>query len=303
MSNKLTSTLNLSLPLRNHLGQTEEEFLANYKVGDYERPSNTVDIVLFRPEIKDNENVRLSPEVDLKILLIRRKDHPCLGQLALPGGFCNKNESMNESARRELEEETNVVDCYMEEVSTYSTPKRDPRTWVVSHSFLAIVPPDAKNVKAGDDASDALWFSIKRTNINPKQIKIELYNEETNEKIVAIQNLTIEKNGRIEVLKYSKPEYESELKCAFDHIEIIADALEKLEKRAYDVAFLEAALPKEFTLSTMQTVAEILLGKSLVKQNFRTKVAPYLVASGKNEDTRGYRPAQLYKFKNKIYLC
>lgn len=299
MSNKLNSTF----PLRNNLGQTEEEFLANYKVGDYERPSNTVDIVLFRPEIKTNDNVRLAPKVDLKILLIRRKDHPCIGQLALPGGFCNKNESMIETARRELKEETNVENCYMEEISTYSIPNRDPRTWVVSHSFLALVPPDEKNICAGDDAADALWFTIKSYYVTPFQLVIELFNEETNEKIVVTQDRIIEKNGKIDVVKYTKPRYTTELKCAFDHIEIIADALFRLDERANDIAFLEAAMPKEFTLNTMQEITQLLIRKRLVKQNFRTKVLPYLVASGKNEDTRGYRPAQLYKFKNKIYLC
>ena len=287
------------MEIRNHLGQTEKEFLENYKVGDYERPSNTVDIVLFRMENEEEKVIRKAPTTKMKILLIKRKDHPFIGQLALPGGFCNKNEDMEMSARRELLEETSVSNCYMEEIKSYSTPNRDPRTWVVSHSFLALLPPESAYTKAGDDAEESMWYEIRKTIDKNNNIIIELYNEENGDYVRATQKPIQVQNGKIMVKTHSKPQYETTLHCAFDHIEIIADALKRFEERIENVSFLEAFLPKEFTLQTMQNAMEGILGKSLVKQNFRKKVLPYLEDIGIKEQHNGYRPASLYHFKER----
>ena len=80
-------------------GLTEEEFLSQYQPRDYERPSVTVDMLIFAVD-KSGENKRL--------LLIKRKNHPYLGCWALPGGFVEMKESLREAAARELEEETGV---------------------------------------------------------------------------------------------------------------------------------------------------------------------------------------------------
>ena len=71
------------MELRNAKGQTLQEFLADYDENRYRRPSNTVDMVLMTVH-----------EGQLKLLLIRRKDHPFIGQWALPGGFINFDEDM-----------------------------------------------------------------------------------------------------------------------------------------------------------------------------------------------------------------
>src|SRR5437868_102050 len=83
--------------------QTEHEFLANYDVTKYERPSVTADVVIFT--VRDN---------DLKVLLVQRRDYPYKDMWAIPGGFINMKESLETAARRELEEETGVKDVYME---------------------------------------------------------------------------------------------------------------------------------------------------------------------------------------------
>ena len=78
-------------------GLTEEEYLKNYRPGDYERPSVTVDMLIFAVDNRE-ESIRL--------LLIKRKNHPFLGCWALPGGFVEMTESLRDAAARELEEET-----------------------------------------------------------------------------------------------------------------------------------------------------------------------------------------------------
>ncbi|MBO7158450.1 MAG: NUDIX hydrolase, partial [Clostridia bacterium] len=83
------------MDLRDKNGLTEAEFLARYDASKFERPSVTVDIILFRGD---------------SVLLIRRAGHPSIGKLAFPGGFVDPHETVEEAARRELWEETHVKD-------------------------------------------------------------------------------------------------------------------------------------------------------------------------------------------------
>ena len=70
---------------------------------------------------------------------------------------------MEVTAARELEEETGVQGLSLEPVGVFSKPERDPRGWVVSAAFAAVVDADALNVQAGDDAADALWCDVEKT--------------------------------------------------------------------------------------------------------------------------------------------
>ena len=128
---------------RNALGQTEAEFLALYDPSKFERPSVTVDMVIF---------------CENKVLLIKRANHPFIDTWALPGGFVEPDETCEQAATRELLEETGV-EAYPEQLRTYSDPKRDPRTRIITVAFTQVLEkmPEAK---AGDDAADARWFDI-----------------------------------------------------------------------------------------------------------------------------------------------
>ena len=133
---------------RDQNGLTEEEFLRKYKASDYPRPSLTVDVAMF--DIAGEE---------LKILLIRRKNHPWIGCRALPGGFVEQDECAEEAAARELEEETHLKGITFAPCGFYSTPDRDPRTWVVSRGFFAVTD-GLQKAEAGDDAAEADWFTV-----------------------------------------------------------------------------------------------------------------------------------------------
>ena len=84
--------------LRDARGMTEAEAIARYRSRNYPKPALTADIVVLA---RAGEG--------LKVLLIRRKGHPFIGKLALPGGFANENEPVEQTATRELEEETGVT--------------------------------------------------------------------------------------------------------------------------------------------------------------------------------------------------
>ncbi|MEW6356407.1 MAG: NUDIX hydrolase [Planctomycetota bacterium] len=116
---------------------------------DYPRPCVTVDIVILRPEGDD-----------LKVLLVRRKSDPYKGMWAIPGGFVEMDESLEDAARRELEEETGVTDVEVKQLYTFGAPRRDPRTRVITVAYLAVIDSNRPNIRAGDDAAEAAWRSM-----------------------------------------------------------------------------------------------------------------------------------------------
>jgi 8-oxo-dGTP diphosphatase len=116
---------------------------------DYPRPAVTVDLVIFT--IAEN---------DLKVLLIRRAQEPFKGCWALPGGFVEMEEALEEAAARELEEEVGVRDVYLEQLYTFGDPQRDPRGRVISVSYFALVDASYQNIRAASDAADAEWHSV-----------------------------------------------------------------------------------------------------------------------------------------------
>lgn len=122
----------------------------NYDVKQFERPSVTVDVVIF--SLIDNQ---------LKVLLVKRRQWPFQGMWAIPGGFVRMDESLEEAAARELEEETSVTDVYTEQLYTFGKPDRDPRTRVITVAYFAIVPADAiPGHKAGSDAEATAWHAL-----------------------------------------------------------------------------------------------------------------------------------------------
>ncbi|WP_088348402.1 MULTISPECIES: NUDIX hydrolase [Rhodomicrobium] len=90
-----------------------------------------------------------------RVLLIRRKNPPFEGQLALPGGFVEIGETVETACKRELMEETGIKAGKLTLVGVYSDPRRDPRGHSCSVAFLAHVK--TARPTAGDDAADALW--------------------------------------------------------------------------------------------------------------------------------------------------
>jgi 8-oxo-dGTP diphosphatase len=122
-----------------------------YDVSKFERPSVSVDVVIF--SILDEA---------LKVLLVKRRNWPFQGMWAIPGGFVEMDESLEDAAYRELAEETGVTraDVYLEQLYTFGKPGRDPRTRVITVAYFALVGADKLDPKAGDDAEDVAWFSV-----------------------------------------------------------------------------------------------------------------------------------------------
>jgi ADP-ribose pyrophosphatase YjhB (NUDIX family) len=112
--------------------------------------------------------------------MIKRGNHPWLGKWALPGGFVNADETLEQAAERELAEETGIApgQVLLSQIHTFSDPQRDPRTRVITCLFMACVdkrvllgePEDSQHasdckqksrLSAGDDAADLMLCPIE----------------------------------------------------------------------------------------------------------------------------------------------
>ena len=118
---------------------------------EYERPGLTVDCVVFGLDLL---------EESLKVMLIERDVEPFRGEWAIPGGFVRSNETLMEAANRELAEETGIKDVFLEQLFTFGDPGRDPRGWVVSVAYYALVSPEKHRIVAATDARQAKWFRV-----------------------------------------------------------------------------------------------------------------------------------------------
>ena len=95
------------------------------------------------------------PPEDGRVVLIRRGSEPFEGQWALPGGFVEIGETVEEAAAREAEEETGLTVEILRLVGVYSDPDRDPRGHNVSCAFLARPAPESGDLSAATDATEA----------------------------------------------------------------------------------------------------------------------------------------------------
>ncbi len=97
------------------------------------------------------------PSEEGHVLLIRRASDPYEGQWALPGGFVEVGETLEDAAAREAEEETGLAVEIVRLVGVYSDPERDPRGHNVSVAYLARAP-DGDEPSAASDAAEASFL-------------------------------------------------------------------------------------------------------------------------------------------------
>lgn len=128
------------------MGLTMENQTYTYK---YPHPAIATDCVVFGFD-----------GFEMKVLLIERGCEPYKGMWAFPGGFMRIDESAEQCAMRELVEETGLKLSYLEQLGAFSGVCRDPRERVVSIAFYALVK--SSEVKGGDDAAQAQWFSVDK---------------------------------------------------------------------------------------------------------------------------------------------
>lgn len=283
-------------------GLTEEEFLAGYSAGDYERPSVAADMVIFTVADTKESNYRKLPKKNLQVLLIQRGGHPYLGQWALPGGFVRPSETTESAARRELQEETGVDGVYLEQLYTFSDPGRDPRTWVISCTYMALIDSYQTKLQAGDDADSASWFNVSYRLLKEQkgisngevmmsqQFELKLSGEQqTLTAVIERKSKSMQNGASVEF------DIVSNEGLAFDHAKIIGYAIERLRGKLEYTGIAMHLMPELFTLTDLQQVYEVILDKELLKAAFRRKAAHLVEETEHFTESAGHRPSRLYR--------
>ncbi|HTW02956.1 MAG TPA: NUDIX hydrolase [Streptosporangiaceae bacterium] len=201
----------------------------------------------------------------LAALLVQRREHPYRGFWALPGGFIREAESAGDAAGRELAEETGVTTFagHLEQLRTYSDPGRDPRMRVVSVAHVALAP-DLPDPQAGGDAADARWWPVED---------------------IALQG--------------ERPDAPQ---LAFDHGQILTDALERVRSKLEYTTLATAFVTEPFTLADLRRVYAAVWGTAPDLGNFRRKVLGtdgFVVEARRSESAAagqaGGRPPLMYR--------
>lgn len=288
--------------IKNKQGLTEEEFLKQYDYSIYQRPSFTVDMLIFTVINEEKENYRKLPEKSLKILLVKRGDHPYIGKWALPGGFVDVNESLDEAALRVLRAETNINDIYMEQLYTWGEVNRDPRTRVISSSYMALIDSNSLSIKAGCYEEDAAWFNVRYNLLQEKKEAVEkgfVYEHITE---IKLWNESEELSAKIRVTENLDGKVDREIiesvGIAFDHGKFIEYAINRLRNKIEYTSLAFNLMPELFTLTELQQVYEVIQGKELLAAAFRRKVSNMVIETNQFTKDAGHRPSKLFRYNS-----
>ena len=287
------------------LAQNEEEFLKEYNLGDYERPSVTNDVIIFTTDDMKEENSRKVPKKGLQVLLIKRDDYPQKGKWAIPGGFVSMDESLEEGAIRKLKDETGIDNVYMEQLYSFGEVNRDPRTRVISVGNVALISKDNINFNNENNVKETKWFWIEKNLIKSEEDEKYMLNEyilkfksedgafeadyEITEKIEKSVLRKVKKTYR--VLKNGSEE------LAFDHYKIIDYAIDRIRNKIEYTPIALNLLPRLFTVKELQCVYEAIMGREIL--NFRRKMDEMIVETDEKIEGKPFRPAKVFKFNEK----
>lgn len=269
--------------------ENEKKFLSSYNIENYDRPSVAADVVALSVRSEEDDCYRKNPEHKLSILLIKRGEHPFLGEWALPGGFLRPNETIEECAFREIREETGFTPTSLLPVGIFSEPSRDPRGRIISSAYASVIGEKQAEVIGGTDAAEAQWFDVsfkEKGNgiyalvLTRGETEINAYIKEVRERFGKTSFEITENNG-----------------LAFDHAKIIATALALLKKEGENIEVVFDFLPEKFTLTTLQKVQEALMGTTFITANFRRKIIDFVEETDEHTEGKGHRPAKLYRRK------
>ena len=225
---------------------------------DYPRPSVAVDVVCLTVDAG-----RLS------VLMYERKEAPQQGTSALPGGFVQVDESLDDAAARLLRDKAGLTRVFLEQLFTFGDPRRDPRGRVITVAYYALL-----------DAARFGKATAKKMHLR-----------------VPWKGKT---GGPVDVLDGA----DEKLELFLDHADIIGLAVNRLRGKLDYTPVGFQLLPEQFTLRQLQDVHEVVSGEPQNKDSFRRRMltSDQLEATGSHERDVLHRPAELYRFVRRSAL-
>lgn len=267
--------------------KNEEEFLKDYDPNKFDRLSLTTDILIFSVSDGVQENYRKLNRKYFSVLLVKRDNYPFKDKWCLPGGFVKIDEDIEDAAKRILKEEANISDIYIEQLYTYGDPKRDPRTRVISTSYMALID---KNKLKYDISKNASWFNVM---VLEDEEFIDVTLDNGNETI----KYKIKKTLKEKTTDRFKYEVVQNDKLAFDHALVITSGISRLKNKIEYTDIVFNMMPEYFTLGELQQVYEVILGKKLLDPAFRRIIANKVEKTNKMKTGEGHRPSALFRYK------
>ena len=275
------------------LSKEDKIFLALYSDSEYEKPSVTVDAVILRIKSVENKNYRKLPEKRLQVFLSKRAYSPFKDQYALTGTFIDLNHELSDTMKLCVKNKVGLENYYYEQLFTFGDKSRDPRTRVLSVSYMLLTNEEQQ-------LENGSWFDIDVKEISSatqttstgfsidKKISLTLKNDSTTiENIIKVTN---QKNN----LEETKTITASQNNLAFDHIKIIYYALERLKNKLEYTDIIFNMLPKEFTLTELKQCYEVILNEHLLDANFRRKTTKMVTPTNNYEESKGHRTSKLF---------
>jgi len=281
---------------------SDSEFLKKYDSSSFFKPSVSSDAIVFTIRDIKTDNYRKLPEKKLQVLLVKRGENPFIDKWSIPGVFIQEKENFEGSVKRCLDEKANISDIYLEQLYTWGSPKRDPRTRVISVSHMGLINSDNIDLKPGKNVEDIAWFTINTEILKEEKEEIEDGYKITEEVCLTLENEKTVLKSVLNVIKEYRRNNEiiytniisSDL--AFDHPKMLIYAIERLKNKVEYTTIAFNLMPKEFTLTKLQQVYEILLDKKLLKANFRRKISEMVIETEHYDENQGHRPSKLFRF-------
>ena len=271
----------------------DKVFLALYSDSIYEKPSVTVDAVIFRISEKKNENYRKLPEKKLQVFLTKRQYAPFKNKFSVFGTFIDLKHELSETMQLCVKNKVGLDNYYFEQLFTFGEKTRDPRTRVLSVSYMLLTNTE-ENLQNGE------WFDVEVKKSTSQKIEqndgysyVQRYDlvlvsqKETlyNEIEVSITKTGLKENKVVKIIKSP---------MAFDHAKMVFIALERLKNKLEYTDIIFNLLPKEFTLTELKQCYEVILSEKLLDANFRRKTAHMVCATDKFEEAKGHRTSKLF---------
>jgi len=223
---------------------------------DYPRPSLAVD-----PAVMTVHDGRLWT------ILWRRQNAPQQGYWALPGAFVNEGEELEAAVARALRTKANLDrTSYVEQLFAWNKVGRDPRGWVITVAYFALLPQKQLQAAVDGDKNVGLFALEFDGSSSGRPARV------------------VGTDGR-------------PVSPAFDHAEILGMVVRRLRERLWHSPVVLALLPERFTLHEMRTSYEAILGRSLNKDSFRRKVTNnkmLIQPTGEYQQDVDHRPAELF---------